>query len=122
MAGTIRERLTQMPILTLLKVLVVLSPGLVYGVQELRMKWQDHAFEGKLAAAVEAAKREERGVQTQLCQGRISAMEATIAGNAFTTVNIVQEAQRKTPAAPTDKAALQVMCDADPMCRDRRKK
>ena len=128
MVDTILERVKSMPILTWLKVLVALAPFVTYGVQELRLTWANRDL--KLAqaeavvaidTAVRAARAEEKSVQSQLCDARFKQFEATFQGNAFTTVTVVQEAAKKVERAPTDKEALQKLCDGDPMCRDRRK-
>lgn len=93
-----------------LKLLFVLSPILTYGVQELRMQWA-------VDAAVAETKREERKVAAM----QLKALAATIENTSLSTIVIVREGADATTRTPIDKAELKMLCDADPLCRDKGK-
>jgi len=94
-----------------LRVALVLAPIVVWGVQELRIMW-----------AVRAAVAETRIEQTKICNGRVAELESKINQSSFETVVTVQDGAAAAKPTPIEQLERQALCDADPLCRDRKKK
>lgn len=94
-----------------LRVALVAAPFLVWGVQELRMMW-----------AVRAAVAETKIEQQKICNGRVAEIESKINQSSFNTVVVVQEGEATAKPTPIEALERQALCDADPLCRDRKAK